>query len=156
MQPQILLKVLKLAADIPGGKVSMSTIPSSLPAGLQVLSNDGLLPSNLTAQQLQNSSPQQLTQLSIDNVELSSVASLFGGAASSSNSVNPGEDLVSALLGGSTASNSGSTDPILQAIETAMTNASNAVSTSGTAASTATSVPSTGTDNIGTLFNYMG
>ncbi len=132
----------------------MSTIPSSLSAGLQVLSNDGLLPSNLTSQQLKNASPGELTQLAIDNAESSVASSLFGGAASSPDSVNLSENLTSTLLGGSTASNGGTTDPILQALETAETN-SGAASTTGTTTSSAASL-NTNADSIGTLFSYMG
>jgi hypothetical protein len=89
-------------------------------------------------------------------VELSTVASLFGGAASPSDSVSQGDGIATTLLGNSTTSNNGSTNSILQGIETAMADASSTVSTTEGRASSSASIPSTGSDKLGTLFNYMG
>jgi hypothetical protein len=134
----------------------MSTISSSLPAGLEALSKDGLLPSNLTSEQLRNASPAELAQLAINNVESTAVSSLFGAVSSSSDSVSLNENPASTLFGGASSSNSG-TDPILQALETAVTNSSNIASANGTTTSASAAGPTgTGIDGIGTLFSYLG
>jgi len=135
----------------------MSINSSSLSAGLQVLSNDGLLSSNLTAQQLQSATPGQLTQLEMANVESTNVSALFNGGGSADDSVGLSANLTSSLLGGLTGSNSSATsDPVLQALETTLAN-SGITATSGTTnSSTAASATNPGSDAIGTLFNYLG
>jgi len=133
----------------------MPTSPSSLSAGLQTIVNDGLIPSGLTAKQLQNASPGQLTQLEIDQVESSDVSALFGGGGKASDSVNLSGN--SSLLSGSTDSNSGSTDPLLQTLESALTASSNSATTNAaTGSSTAASSADPTSNTIGTLFSYLG
>jgi hypothetical protein len=127
----------------------MSTSSSSLSAGLQALVNDGLLPANVTSQQLQNASPGQLTQVEINSVESNTVSSLFAAGGSAS------EDSVS--LSGATDSNGGTTNSLLQALETAVTGSNNSAATSATTGlSTDASSANAGSDTIGTLFSYLG
>ena len=134
----------------------MSTTSSSLSAGLQVLSNAGLLPSNLTQQQLQSASPAQLTQMAIANAQSADVTSLFGDSASSSDTVNLSDDALT-LLGDSTMSSSNTSEPALQALETAIANTSDLGSVAGTATSPSASIPdNTAATELGTLFNYIG
>ena len=135
----------------------MSLNSSSLSAGLQALSNDGLLPSNMTAQQLKTATPGQLTQLEVANVESSAISSLFGGGASASDSVNLSSNLSSSLLGGSTDANGSATaDPLLQALESAVANVGGTASSGTTQSSTAASATNPGSETIGTLFSYLG
>jgi hypothetical protein len=117
----------------------MSTTSSSLSAGLQVLSNAGLLPSNLTPQQLQSASPAQLTQIAIASVQSAAVTSLFGGAASLSDSGNMSDNVLT-LLGDSAISNGDMSEPALQALGTVIANASELGSVAGTAASSTASI----------------
>lgn len=123
----------------------MSSISSSLPSGLQDLVNSGLLPSNLTSQQVQDSTPAELTQTAIDNVELTTVSGLLGDGTSSSSSDTVSQTLESALLGQT--SSTSNTDSLIQALDSNMlSGASNSSSTS----------ESTASDGTGSLFSYMG
>ena len=130
----------------------MSTISSSLPAGLTALSNAGLLPSNLTTQQLQQASPAELTQNAIDNVEETTISALFGDTASASDTASLSSELTNSLFGTSTASGSSTTDPILQALDSALPTSG----TSATNATTASALTDSNDAGVGTLFSYMG
>ena len=141
----------------------MSINTGSLSAGVQILANDGLLPSNLIAQQLKTATPGQLTQMEIANVESNVMSSLFNGGGSAADSVNlsGSVDLASSLFGGaSTDSNSSATnDPLMQALEAAVTTSVSPSSVAATQSHTATATSGTstpGSDTIGTLFSYLG
>ncbi len=135
----------------------MSTTPSALSAGLQALSNAGLLPTNLTTQQLESTSPAELTKIAIGNIESGGISSLFGDAASSGDSVNLSDNLTAELMGLSTTSSGGNTDPILQALEAAATSSNNALGITGAASTTATpNLTDTASTAVGSLFSYLG
>ena len=135
----------------------MSTSSSSLSAGLQAIVNDGLLPSNLTAKQLQNASPGQLTQIAIDNVESADMSSLFGASASASDTVSLSGNLSASPFGQSSGSNTSTADSVLEALETNLAISSTSAAASGTSgSSTALSSGNPASDTIGTLFSYLG
>lgn len=139
----------------------MSTTPSALSAGLQVLSKAGLLPDNLTTQQLDSLPAGDATKIAIGSIQATAIASLFGGTAPSGDSVNLSDNVTAALLGQSTASDSTGTDPILQALETTVANASNAALGSGTAGASSSSLAvslaaNSATAQVGSLFSYLG
>ncbi len=143
----------------------MSTTPSALSAGLQVLSNAGLLPSSLNTQQLQNMSQADLTKIAVANIESTGLSTLFGGAASSGDTVSLSSDPTAVLLGENTSNSGGGiSDPMLQALETAATTAGNAASgTSGTTttaptttATAAATAAATAQAEVGSLFSYLG
>jgi hypothetical protein len=125
----------------------MSTTPPTLSAGLAALANSGLLPANLTPQELQDAAPADLMKIAIGNAESAAVSSLFSGATASGDSVDLSANLTSTLLGYSTsASNNGISDPILQALDAAL-DGSRSVSTASTNAAQT---------EVGSLFSYLG
>lgn len=133
----------------------MSTTPSVLSGGLEALYNNGLLPSNLTAAELQNASPAQLTQLSISNADAEASAALLGESGSASgDSVALSANVESLLLGGANSAagtaSSASTDPILESLAASQLSAS-AAALSGSALAGGVEGGSTTT-----LFSYLG
>ena len=135
----------------------MSINSSSLSAGLQALSNNRSLPSNMTAQQLKTATPGQLTQIEVANVESTAISSLFNGGGSASDSVNLSSNLTSSLFGSATDSNSSATsDPLLQALESAVMNSGSTVPTATANSSTAATTTNPDSGTIGTLFSYLG
>ncbi len=136
----------------------MSISASSLSAGVQVLANDGLIPSSVTSQQLQTATPSQLLQLEVNNVESSALSSVFSGSAPTSDSVSLSGNPASSLLGGSSNSNSGTTSPLLQALESAVSNISSTTTatTAATDSSATTDLADATSETIGTLFSYLG
>ena len=141
-----------MEADSPDKKTEakyMSTVSSSLSSGLQALSNADLLPSNLTTQQLQNASPAELTQNAIANAELTTISSLFGNSTSTSDSVSLSSNLDAVLFGDTSSTSSATSNPLLQALDSATT-------TSANCATSAATSPASSDTNPGSLFSYMG
>jgi hypothetical protein len=123
---------------------------STLSAGLQNLANAGLLPSSLSADQLNKASSQDINKLARANA-----ASLFYGSSSSSDAVS--SSLSSLLSAGS--SNSTKTNPLQTIFKLAFAQyaAKSSPSSSSTSNSTQTSAStSTKTGQTGTLFSLLG